>query len=128
MKDHCSHLFVGFFLILLICSVPRSSMSQTPVDRLVDELDALSNVSFDNWKYTTRFTGDAEDIERYSRPDFDDSGWEDLSLDQSIYVDSCWIRKCITLPPLIAGHPVRDRIIFKLSVDDYGRRLRCTIP
>ena len=64
MKDHCSHLFVGFFLILLICSVPRSSMSQTPVDRLVDELDALSNVSFDNWKYTTRFTGDAEDQRR----------------------------------------------------------------
>ena len=76
MKDHYPPMFIGVFLILLICYVPKQSLSQTPVDRLVDELDGLGNVSFDSWKYTTRFSRDSNDTDRYSRSDFDDSDWD----------------------------------------------------
>ena len=61
--------------------------SQSNVDRLVEELDFLSNGSLNNWKYSTDFSGNPSAI------GFDDSGWLTLALNQSIYPDSCWMRK-----------------------------------
>ncbi len=94
--------------------------AQTAVDRLVNTLDSLSLLSFDEWKVSpdlrdSRFTkGDP------TRPDFDDSMWKVLKLNESIYVDSCWIRKEIVLPERILGEPMRGSVKFLVSVDDYG--------
>jgi len=104
----------------IVCVVPIFLFGQTKVDVLVSRLDALSQLPMDDWKYTTRITGGQAEVSEYSQPGFDDSNWEDLSLGQSIYVDSCWLRKEIVLPRYIAGVPVEGPIQFLVSVDDYG--------
>lgn len=43
-----------------------------------------------------------------------------MALNQSIYPDTCWIRKEITLPRLNLGQSISGRIKFLVSVDDYG--------
>src|SRR5208283_2123620 len=76
--------------------------------------------SFDHWKVSPDLkilqgmTGDP------TKPGFDDSKWETLSLNQSIYPDTCWLRKEITLPRQNLGQPVSGKIKFLVSVDDYG--------
>ncbi len=88
--------------------------SQSNVDRLVEELDFLSNGSLNNWKYSTDFSGNPSAI------GFDDSGWLTLALNQSIYPDSCWMRKEIELPTQVLGQPLKGPVRFLVSVDDYG--------
>lgn len=87
---------------------------QSHVDRLVEELDFLSSGSINNWKYSTNFAGDPA-----SRT-FNDESWENLKLNQSIYPDSCWIRREIVLPERMLGEPVQGLVKLLVSVDDYG--------
>ena len=105
------------FVVYFFVSV---GFAQTNVDVLVRILDSLSTAQFDDWKYTTRFAQDRSEIARLSNSSYDDSDWQNLRLNQSIYVDSCWIRKKIVLPEFIAGHSVQGVIEFLVSVDDYG--------
>ena len=102
-----------FILSVSLCI----SYGQTPVDNIIEELEILSNASFNNWKYTTEMNLTPVQI---SRPDFDDSGWKNLKFDERIYPDSCWLRKRITLPDYIAGEQVSGEMNLLLSVDDYG--------
>lgn len=92
-------------------------MPQTNVDKLVEQLELISNATFDNWRYTTDFTLDVQEL---SRPDYDDAHWRPLKINEHIYPDSCWLRKVIELPEYIGGLPVQGRIKFLVSVDDYG--------
>jgi alpha-mannosidase len=109
------HLTIVPLLLLLSLSV----FGQTPVDNLVRAIDSLSMTSFDSWRVSPDLKsfsagGDA------TRPDFNDSKWDLLTINTSIYPDSCWLRKEITLPQTYLGQPVRGTIRFLVSVDDYG--------
>jgi len=106
--------------ILLLFLFTTGAHAQTSIDTLTETLDKLSSVSLDSWKMSTSFSSLERDVRTYSDPDFDDSNWEDLALDQRVLVDSCWLRKEISLPPFVAGHPVKGRVNFLVSVDDYG--------
>ncbi len=107
---------------LLILTLGAASLlfSQSHVDVLVRTLDSLSMTSYDSWKVSPDLkslrgmTGDP------TKAGFDDSRWENLSLNQSIYPDSCWIRKEIVLPSRYLGQPISGPIRFLVSVDDYG--------
>lgn len=106
-----------FFAFLL---VPVLLFGQTNVDKLSRSLESLSTASYDDWrvspdlKTSPVFKGDP------IRPDFDDLHWDTLRIDQSLFVDSCWLRKEIVLPDRILGQPVTGRIKFLVTVDDYG--------
>jgi alpha-mannosidase len=109
--------------ILVLCAFLCTAAwcaGQTNVDRLARSLDSLGTVSFDGWKASPdlkslRALGDAP-----TKAGFDDSQWPTLRLDQSIYPDSCWIRREIVLPERILGEPVSGPVRLLLSVDDYG--------
>ena len=109
---------VVFFLTLVI--VPTIVFAQTNVDRLVKAMDSLSTVSFDQWKVSPDLKGSRKIDGDPTKPGFDDSKWDDLRLRQSIYPESCWIRKEIVLPEYIIGQPVAGPVKFLVSVDDYG--------
>ena len=102
-------LFLFTFSLSATCG-----WSQSKVDRLVEELDFLSSGSINNWKYSTSFAGDP------TKPGFNDAGWENLKLNQSIYPDSCWIRKEIILPEFMLGERMKGTVKFLVSLDDYG--------
>jgi alpha-mannosidase len=109
--------------MLLCCALLVTAAwcaGQSNVDRLARSLDSLGTVSYDNWKVspdlkTLRMLGEAP-----TKAGFDDSQWANLRLDQSIYPDSCWIRREIVLPERILGSPVSGPVRLLLSVDDYG--------
>jgi len=100
--------------VLAVFFLTSNLLAQTNVDKLVEALDFHSKGVLNNWKYSTDFK------ENPTRPGFDDSKWETLKLDESIYLDSCWIRKEITLPQRFLGEPVSGPARFLVSVDDYG--------
>ena len=106
--------FLVSFLLL-----PVSLFSQSNVDRLVRALDSLTLSSYNDWKVSP-------DLGKYipngdpTQPGFDDSQWNNLSLNQSVYLDSCWIRKDIVLPEKILGKPVNGSMRLVVAVDDYG--------
>ncbi len=91
--------------------------AQTNVDKLTQQLDLLSDVSFDNWKYSTSFSLKPEEI---SKLNFDDSQWQTATLNQRFTLDSCWFRKEIEIPQTIAGVAVKGKFKFINSVDDYS--------
>jgi len=93
-----------FILLLLIAT---AVYSQSNVDKLVDQLNQLSEVTFNNWKYSTNFSLKPEEI---SKSGFDDSQWQTASLNQRFTLDSCWFRKEIELPQRISGMPLHGRI------------------
>ncbi len=107
------------FIVFSIILLPFSLFSQTNVDRLVVALDSLSTTSYNDWKVSP-------DLKSYvpqgdpTKPGFDDSQWKTLTLNQSIYLDSCWIRKDIVLPKRILGRAVSGPIRLIVAVDDYG--------
>jgi len=100
--------------------VPLALFAQTNVDRVTATLDSLGALTFDNWKVSAdlkqlgTLTGDP------TQPGFDDSKWNTLKFDQRIYPDSCWLRKEVTVPATLLGQPVRGKIRFLVSLDDYG--------
>ncbi|OGU44810.1 MAG: hypothetical protein A3G43_14450 [Ignavibacteria bacterium RIFCSPLOWO2_12_FULL_56_21] len=105
--------------LLIFFLLPVALYAQSPVRRLVSVLDSITVTSFNDWRIspdlrTYRPAGDPR------QPEFDDSGWDILKIDQSVYPDSCWIRKEIALPAKILGRPVSGSVRFVVSVDDYG--------
>ncbi len=99
--------------------VPGRLIAQSNVDRLSRALDSLTVVSFDNWK-VSRDLKAAHIVGDPTSKAFDDAQWETLGIGESIYPDSCWLRKEIVLPDRILGQPVRGTVRFLVSVDDYG--------
>jgi alpha-mannosidase len=101
-------------ILFLVCCFTAICFSQSNVDKLVEQLQFFGGGSIDSWKYSTSFTGDP------TKAGFDDSQWKPLKLNESIYPDSCWIRKEVVLPAALYGEPVRGKLRFLVSVDDYG--------
>lgn len=109
------------FLALTLSAIITSAPAQGPsrVDLLITALDSLTGAAYDGWRMSP-------DLRSYrppgdpSRAGFDDSKWKELRLQQSVSIDSCWLRKEITLPPTMLGHPVQGSLKFLVSVDDYG--------
>lgn len=106
--------------ILLPFLITAALSAQTQVDRLNASLKALTLVSIDDWKYTAGAPYTAESIKEFSRPGFAAAGWEELKLEQSIYPDSCWLRREVVLPDHYLGRPVSGAVRLLLSLDDYG--------
>ena len=105
------------FLFLILFCTPIIS-AQTNVDKLSDALDSLTANSFNNWRISPDL---AKPIEgNPASPEFDDSAWGILRVNEKNYNDSCWLRKEIILPETILGKPVEGKINFLVSVDDYG--------
>ena len=109
-------------LIVLIASSILSGTTEagTHVDRLVHDLDSLSLHSFDEWKVSPDLRNEAMIHGDPTKIGFDDSSWKTLRINESIYLDSCWIRKEIVLPDKILGKPIQGPVRFLVSVDDYG--------
>ncbi len=105
--------------LLILLLFPSFVFSQTPVDKLVRALDTLSTFHLDNWKTSPDLKGFRLSDDP-TKAGFDDSKWDNLKLNASIYPDSCWLRKEITLPERILGQPVSGALRFLVSVDDYG--------
>ncbi|MBZ5638337.1 MAG: hypothetical protein LAO51_06210 [Acidobacteriia bacterium] len=108
----------GAIAILLLAATP--ALGGTAVDRLVARLDAQTRLSLDDWKAspdlkTARIDGDAP-----ARPEFDDSRWDDLKLEEKIYPDSCWLRRTVVLPETYLGRPLHGPARLLLTVDDAG--------
>ena len=102
------------FALTLLAFMPAALAAQSNVDRLVARLDAASNGAIDGWKYSTDFSQDP------TRAGFDDSRWAPIGIDQHLMIDSCWIRKEVTLPERLVGMPTSGTIRFLVTVDDYG--------
>jgi alpha-mannosidase len=101
-------------LLLCLLLLPASGFAQTAVDRLTEQLDFLGKGTIDQWKYSTDMKSDP------TRPGFSDTQWETLVLRQSIYPDSCWLRRTVVIPERMLGEPVKGKLRFLVSVDDYG--------
>jgi len=105
------------FLLALLSATP--AVAQTQVDILVRTLDSLSLAAVNHWKISP-------DLKSYTpsgdpaQPGFDDSQWQNCTLDEQFFLDSCWIRKEVVLPDKILGTPLVGPMRFLLSVDDYG--------
>ena len=106
------------FPLLMINSF--AGAAETDVDRLAARLDASALASIDSWKVSPDIATARLDSDSYAAPGFDDSAWDTLRLDQSLWLDSCWIRKRIVIPPFVLGEPAKGSIRLKLAVDDYG--------
>lgn len=104
--------------LLLIDSF--AGAADTDVDRLVRRLDASAMTSIDEWKVSPDIARARLDGDGFAAPGFDDSSWDNLKLDQNLFLDSCWIRKRIVIPKFILGEPAHGSIRLKLTVDDYG--------
>ncbi len=102
--------------IISICSLK----AQSNVDRLVQSLDSLCTYKLNDWKVSPdiRLLKDLKGDP--SQQSFDDSQWQNLTLNQSIYPDSCWMRKEIVLPERFLGKPISGQVSIRVSVDDYG--------
>lgn len=105
------------FVLLLL--VPALLSAQSNVAKLVKALDSLSLASFNDWKVSPDLKGFKPNGDP-TKSGFDDSSWETLKLNQSIYPDSCWIRKEIVMPARILGKPIKGPMHLEVSVDDYG--------
>jgi alpha-mannosidase len=102
--------------LFLIC-FPIIIAAQSNVKKLTDQLDLLSEASFNNWKYTANLSLKAEEL---SSLNYDDSKWQTSQLDEHLPIDSCWFRKVIEVPKFIAGVSVKGPIKFLTTVDDFG--------
>ncbi|HTY01799.1 MAG TPA: glycoside hydrolase family 38 C-terminal domain-containing protein [Bacteroidota bacterium] len=106
-----------FLLIVLLIPVPGAAQSN--VDRVNHQLDSVCSLSFDNWK-VSRDLKSAQIAGDPTSTVFDDSQWATLKIGESIYPDSVWMRKEITVPDRILGQPISGALRFLVSVDDYG--------
>jgi hypothetical protein len=111
----------GCVLVALVTfAVPASASAATNVDTLVTRLAALTELTYDGWKAGPDIAKAHLEGDLPARPDFDDTAWSNLSIGESIYPDSCWLRKTIVLPKTYLGRPVAGSARFKVSVDDAG--------
>lgn len=106
------NLYFSVFILMF-----TSLFAQSNVDKIAEELEYLNNAYFDNWKYSTDLSYNSKEV---SAVDFDDSNWKTLKINQSIYPDSCWLRKEIIIPEYIGGIKVSGLLKLLISVDDYG--------
>jgi alpha-mannosidase len=88
--------------------------AQSNVDKLVEELSFQSTGTLLHWRYTESFTGNP------AQPSFNDKGWKPLALNQSLRIDSCWIRSEVVLPNGFLGIPTTGKVRLLLTVDDYA--------
>ncbi len=109
-----NHLMKTITAALLALFMPFAASGQSNVDKLVAQLESASKGTADNWKYSTDFSQDP------TKPGFDDSKWATLTIDARLYIDSCWIRKEITLPDRMVGQTTSGTVRFLVTVDDYG--------
>jgi alpha-mannosidase len=101
-------------VLVLAVLLPIALFGQSSVDKLVAQLESVSKGTLDNWRYSTTSSEDP------TRPGFDDSKWATLAIDQNLYIDSCWIRKEVTLPERLLGQATSGTVRLLVSVDDYG--------
>ncbi len=105
-----------YFVVVLFLFVTVIS-AQSEIEKIINDLEVINNANFDNWKYSTNMSYAAEEL---SKSDFDDSAWETLGINESIFPKSCWLRKEIEIPEYVGGIKVTPKINFQISVDDYG--------
>jgi alpha-mannosidase len=105
--------------ILLFAALSCVARAESNVEKVARTLDSLSLVSFNNWKASPDLKSYKPDGDP-AKPDFDDSKWTNLTLNASIYPDSCWLRKTITVPKTYLGQTIGGSLRFLVSVDDYG--------
>ena len=108
-----------FILFFFLSVCPSLLLAQSNVQKFTHALDSLTIVSIDDWKMSPDLRhgpvkGDP------TRAGFDDSKWETLKLNESVYPDSCWLRKEIALPSMILGRKISGPVRLIVSVDDYG--------
>ncbi|HLX11197.1 MAG TPA: glycoside hydrolase family 38 C-terminal domain-containing protein, partial [Bacteroidota bacterium] len=106
-------------LVLVAQDQTKTKAPPSNVDKLVAVMDSMTMASFDNWKcspdlHSGELPGDPRQIV------YDDSKWETITIGQNLKIDSCWMRKEITIPSMILGKPVSGSFKFLVSVDDYG--------
>ncbi|HLB01349.1 MAG TPA: hypothetical protein VJO14_08185, partial [Bacteroidota bacterium] len=113
---------VSVMLVALISALPcpGTVQAQTPVDRTVRALDSLGTVSYDHWRMSPDLKGGRPLDGDPTKPGFDDSKWDDLTLNQQVFPETCWIRREIVLPGRILGERVSGAVRLLVSVDDYG--------
>jgi len=97
-----------------------SVRAESNVDKVATRLATLTELSYDGWKASPDIVKGHIEGEGPARPDFDDSSWSTLAIDESIRPDSCWLRRTIVLPKTYLGRPVAGAARFKVSVDDAG--------
>ncbi len=111
MKNFLSCIAVMIFPFVLI--------SQTNVDKVTSALDSMSTFSMNDWKMSP----DLKNGEIKGDPTqhgFDDSQWQTLKIAQSVYPDSCWLRREIVLPEYILGKRVGGtiRLTYRSTITD----------
>jgi len=108
-------MLILFGLTVSFFSAPNSSYSQARVHQVIRDLDSLSRVQFDNWRYSTDRSQPAY------RTEYNDSSWETLKINQLVYPDTAWLRKVILLPEQFLGTRTSGGIVkLLLTVDDGG--------
>jgi len=101
-------------LVILLCTF--GARAETEVDRLVARFDELTLTHLGGWKVSP---GPIEGADP-ARPDYDDAAWKPLGIDESLRVDSCWMRRTVVVPRTVAGRPPHGPLKLNVSVDDYG--------
>jgi alpha-mannosidase len=110
-----------FFMIFLVFfALSAFLLPQSNVDKLVQNLNSLTTLSYDNWKYSPFVSKDDTNAASLSQPGFDDSSWQTMKLNERYSLDYCWLRKEIVLPERMLGQPVGGPAKLLLTVDDAG--------
>ena len=107
-------------ILIMVMMFVGSLWSQTNIEKCVQALDSLGMASIDNWKMSPDIKQMGETKGDPTKPGYDDSKWTTVSLNQSVYPDTCWLRKEIRLPKRYLGQPMHGPITFLVSLDDYG--------
>ncbi len=97
-----------------------AAQSQSNVDRVADALDKLAAGSYDDWKVSPELKNPATGAGHPARPDFDDSAWKNLKLDEPIHAESCWLRKEIVLPAHMLGEATGGPLTLALGMNGSG--------
>ncbi|HEX4825907.1 MAG TPA: glycoside hydrolase family 38 C-terminal domain-containing protein [Candidatus Polarisedimenticolaceae bacterium] len=101
--------------VVLLVSI-GVARAETAVDKLVARFDELTMTHLGGWKVSP---GPIEGNDP-AKDDYDDGGWKPLGIDESLRVDSCWMRKTVVVPQSVAGRKPHGPLTFKVTVDDYG--------
>jgi alpha-mannosidase len=102
------------FLVSAFVILSSTSNGQSLVHHVIQDLDSLSRIQFDNWRYST------DRLQPAYRTDYNDSSWETLKINQRVYPDTAWLRKVIVLPERVLGTPMAGEVKLLLTVDDGG--------
>jgi alpha-mannosidase len=109
-----------FPALAIALALSGTASADTDVDKLAARLAAATELTYDGWKASPDIAKAHIDGDGPARPDFDDAKWDTLKIGESIFPDSCWLRRTIVLPKTYLGMPVSGKARLKLSVDDAG--------